>query len=79
MADEGTGEEALDIEAIERRNEDRKGGSGHSQSCIGWTADPTGAFLRASCTCAVGFIEPDVDALLAEVRRLRREAGSESR
>ena len=71
MTDQATGEETLDIEAIERQNESRKEGSGHSPTCVGWTADPTGAFSRESCTCSVGFVESDIDALLAEVRRLR--------
>jgi hypothetical protein len=63
--------EAVDVGAIEKRNEERKGGSGHSPTCIGWTADPTGEFSRPSCTCAVGYIEGDVDKLLAEIKRLR--------
>ena len=78
MMDEVIGEEALDIEAVEQRNEQRKEGSGHSPTCLGWTANPSGAFLREACSCAVGFIEYDVDALLAEVKRLRRGTDSGS-
>ena len=78
MADEGIDDVALDIETIEQRNELRKEGAGHSPTCVGWTAHPSGAFVRESCSCAVGFIESDVDRLLAEVRRLRRGTDSES-
>jgi hypothetical protein len=78
MSDEMIGEKELDIEAIDHRNQQRKGGSGHSPTCIGWTADPSGEFMRASCSCAVGFIESDVDDLLSEVRRLRSGSGSGS-
>jgi hypothetical protein len=75
MADETSDnegvDEAFDLAAIELRQQQRKGGSGHSPTCIGWTADPTGEFSRPACTCAVGYIESDVDDLLGEVKRLR--------
>jgi hypothetical protein len=79
VGNESKDEKPLDIAPIEQRNEDRKGGGGHSPTCLGRTADPRGEFERASCSCAVGFIEHDVDRLLAEIKRLRRGSDNPSR
>jgi hypothetical protein len=63
----------VDLEAIRRRNEERK----HHGECMGWSPRRQDVFTEADCDCDQNGVRADIDTLLAEVERMRAVHGCE--